>query len=147
VRNAFVRALSLLVAVAAGVAVGRVTLPVAAVAQTAAPSAMPMGGGMMADCQAMHAMMQQAHSPADSAMMQGMMSAHQSMQSMHLTGDADHDFMVMMIPHDRMVVGIANAELQYGKDPKVLALAKNAVAAQQKDIDLLNGWLASGEAP
>jgi uncharacterized protein (DUF305 family) len=40
-------------------------------------------------------------------MMQAMFSMHQSMQSMHLTGNADRDFIAMMIPHHQVAIGMA----------------------------------------
>jgi hypothetical protein len=141
---------ALVLGVSLGAVIGRGVSPIGAVAQTVTPSATPVapmhgmpmhGGGMMTNCPAYQSMMQHAHSAADRAMMQSMMGMHQSMQSMHLTGNADHDFMVMMIPHHEMAIAMAKVELQYGKDPRVLALAKNIITAQQKEIDEMQGWL------
>jgi hypothetical protein len=140
-------ALVVLAAILLGVAIGRAGSGTLASAETldASPkpmaSGMPMHGGMMENCPAMQTMMQRAHSPADRALMQSMMSMHESMQSMHLTGDADHDFLAMMIPHHEMAVAMATAELKNGKDARVLTLAKSIIAAQQKEIDEMRAWL------
>ena len=155
-KNSTVVLFVLLLGLFLGVAIGREGAPVAAIAQTATPtqsgmpmhSAMPMssqmpmhGGGMMTNCPAYQNMMQHAHSAVDRALMQSMSGMHQSMQSMHLTGEADHDFMVMMVPHHQMAIAMAKVELQYGKDPKVIALARSIIAAQQKEIDEMQAWL------
>jgi hypothetical protein len=144
VKNRSVSAATLVLGILLGLAVGRLYSPFAADAQTAAPSSgpmMPMHGGAMGNCPAMQSMMDKVKSPADRALMQSMMSMHQSMQSMQMTGDADHDFMVMMIPHHQVAIAMANAEIQNGKDPKVLALAKAIIASQQKEVDEMNAWL------
>ena len=60
---------------------------------------------------------------------------------MHLTGEADHDFMVMMIPHHQMAIAMAKVELRYGKNPNVMALAGSIISAQQKEIDEMQRWL------
>jgi uncharacterized protein (DUF305 family) len=114
-------------------------LPIAAFAQTTAP--MPMHNSAMTNCPMMSNMMQSAHGPADQMMMGGMMKMHQGMGSMHLTGDADKDFLAMMIPHHEGAIAMAKAELQYGKDPRAIALAKQIIASQQKEIDDMRGWL------
>lgn len=147
-----------------GVATDRTLAPRAAVAQeppaTSAPTATPMttngmqgmpmqGGGMhatpagsmngMPSCAQMQTMMQHMMS-ADRAMMQPMMQMHNSMMMVHLTGNADHDFVAMMIPHHEGAIAMAQAELKYGKNPKALALAKSIIAAHQKEIDEMQSW-------
>jgi len=141
-------AIALVFGAFAGAAFERLASPLPAMAQTATPSASPMTPmqgmpmeGMMANCPAMQSMMQKAQSPADRALMQSMMSMHQSMQSMQLTGDADHDFLVMMVPHHQVAIAMSNAEIQNGKDQKVIALAKSIIAAQQQEINQMQGWL------
>lgn len=137
--------------VLAGVLLGfvfaRVSGPRVAYAQTtASPAATLMQGGMMnggatTDCPTMSGMMQSVHGPADRMMMNGMMSMHQSMAALRLSGDPDKDFMAMMIPHHQAAIDMAKAELQYGKDPRVLTLAKNIIAAQQNEIAEMQAWL------
>jgi uncharacterized protein (DUF305 family) len=59
-----------------------------------------------------------------------------------LTGDADVDFLAGMIPHHQGAVDMAEVVLKYGKDPKVKKLAQDIVAAQKKEIAMMQGWLA-----
>ena len=58
-----------------------------------------------------------------------------------MTGDADHDFASMMIPHHQGAIDMAKAELLYGKDPTMRRLAQEIIADQKSEIDLMNLWL------
>jgi uncharacterized protein (DUF305 family) len=154
--NQRISVISLVLAgVLVGFTIGREVSPDAAVARSFAPTpsttmqsmmgGTPMPGGMMhggmTGCPAYQDMMDHAKSTADRALMRSMMSMHESMESMRLTGDADHDFLVMMIPHHQMAVAMAKVELQNGKDPRTIALAKSIISAQQKEIDDMQAWL------
>jgi len=77
-----------------------------------------------------------AFKAADKSMMSGM-------SSIQYTGDADRDFVAHMIPHHEGAVAMANVELKYGKDAKLRKLAKDIVAAQEKEIGLMKQWLAA----
>ena len=59
-----------------------------------------------------------------------------------LTGDADKDFAMMMIPHHQGAIDMANIELKYGKDETLRAMAKMIVVAQEKEIKEIQDWLA-----
>lgn len=48
----------------------------------------------------------------------------------------------MMIPHHQGAVEMAQIEIKYGKDPELLKLANDIVAAQESEIALMKGWLA-----
>ena len=37
---------------------------------------------------------------------------------------------------------MAKAELKYGRDPKIIKLAQDIIAAQEKEIAGMNAWLA-----
>lgn len=113
---------------------------VAALLAVAPQSGTMMQGGDSGSCPMMNGMMQSAHGPADQMMMNGMMQMHHGMASTQLTGDADKDFVTMMIPHHQAAIDMAKAELQYGKDPRAIALAKSIIAAQQKEIDEMQSW-------
>lgn len=81
-----------------------------------------------------------ADNPADKAFINAM---HDMMMGMHRgmpTGDTDADFVRMMLPHHQAAVDMAKAELQYGKDPEIKKLAKDIVAAQEREIALMKAW-------
>lgn len=77
----------------------------------------------------------EAYKAAMDKMMEGMDTRY--------TGDADHDFVVGMIPHHQGAVDMAEVELKYGKDPAIRKLAAGVVAAQKKEIAFMNAWLKS----
>lgn len=87
-------------------------------------------------------MQSESKSPADQAFMRAMMGMQHAMMNTHMSGAADHDFMVMMIPHHQSAIDMAKAELRYGKDARVRGLATSIISAQQKEIDEMQTWLA-----
>jgi len=56
-------------------------------------------------------------------------------------GSVDADFVKMMIPHHQAAIDMAKVELAKGKDPAMRKLARNIIAAQEKEIAMMKGWL------
>jgi hypothetical protein len=74
------------------------------------------------------------------------MKNDQMMTAMHgvsLTGDADKDFVNMMIPHHQGAVDMAKIELQYGKDPQLKQIAQWIVDSQGQEIGMFKTWQAA----
>jgi uncharacterized protein (DUF305 family) len=57
------------------------------------------------------------------------------------SGDADVDFVKGMIPHHQGAIDMAKVAQQYAKDPTLLQLAGDIVAAQEGEITLMKDWL------
>ena len=80
---------------------------------------------------------------ADRDMMAGMEKMNHDMSSAPMTGNPDHDFVAMMIPHHQGAVDMARIELRDGKDPSLRQLAKDIIAAQDREIAMMQRWLAA----
>jgi uncharacterized protein (DUF305 family) len=90
-------------------------------------------------------MQQQGMMGDQSASTKAYMEAHQQMMSnmsMKMTGNADRDFAMMMIPHHQGAIDMAKAELQHGDDPELKKMAQKIIDDQQKEIAELKAWLA-----
>ena len=75
-----------------------------------------------------------------SLMTQAMEHMHRDM-SIVPSGDPDHDFVAMMIPHHRGAVDMAKAELQFGKNPVLRRLAQGIIVEQLQEIDVMQSEL------
>jgi len=75
-----------------------------------------------------------AFKTADEKMMKAM--------NVPLTGDTDRDFVASMIPHHEGAVDMARIELSDGKDPALKRLARDIIAAQDKEIAFMKQWQA-----
>lgn len=69
------------------------------------------------------------------------------MTSMKMTGNADVDFAMMMRVHHQGAIDMAQAELRDGKDAQMRKLATNIIAAQKKEIALLDKFLVKSGQP
>jgi uncharacterized protein (DUF305 family) len=54
-----------------------------------------------------------------------------------MTGDPDHDFAAMMIPHHQGAIDMAKVELVHGKNPALRRLAQEIIVTQRSEIDVL----------
>jgi uncharacterized protein (DUF305 family) len=66
---------------------------------------------------------------------------HRDMHNAEYSGEADHYFVAMMIPHHQGAIDMAKALLLYGKDPQMRRLAQEIVTDQQSEIQLMQLWL------
>lgn len=86
-----------------------------------------------------------AATPRDSDFMKGMHAGMNRMMNemdhAGMTGDPDHDFLAMMIPHHAGAVEMARLELVYGRDPLVRSLAEDILANQQSEIAAMQARL------
>jgi hypothetical protein len=71
----------------------------------------------------------------------GMELMHRRMAEAPMTGNVDHDFASMMIPHHQGAIDMAKAELICGKDPVMRRLAQEILVDQQSEIDAMRLWL------
>jgi len=66
-----------------------------------------------------------------------MMTMDSGMKAAPMTGDPDHDFAAMMIPHHQGAIDMAKAELLYGKDTVLRRLAQEIIVNQEQEIDVM----------
>ena len=64
------------------------------------------------------------------------------MSSMPMMGNQDVDFARMMRVHHQGAIDMAQPELRNGQQPEMRKLAKNIIAAQKKEIALIDKFLA-----
>ncbi|WP_271899214.1 DUF305 domain-containing protein [Candidatus Phyllobacterium onerii] len=57
------------------------------------------------------------------------------------SGDADKDFVRVMIPHHQGASDMAEVELKYGKDPELRKIAEHIIKMQEKEISDFQSWL------
>ena len=70
-------------------------------------------------------------------MMASMKKMDKDMVAAPMTGDPDHDFAAMMIPHHQGAVDMAKVELIYGKDPVLRRLAQEIIVTQEQEIEVM----------
>ena len=123
--------LSILSMAAAGSALAQQTAPMPGMTMPMPGMTMPMKPSAM---------------PAEGSMMSAMDKMSKDMAAVSMTGDADRDFVGMMIPHHQGAIDMAKYELAHGKDPKMLKLARDVVAAQDREIAEMKAWQAKHPA-
>ena len=88
-----------------------------------------------------------AATPFQRDMDAGMARMMQEMHSPGYSGDADADFLAMMIPHHAGAVDMARLVLQHGHDPATRQLAEEIIATQTVEIKSMTGRLAALRQP
>ena len=98
-------------------------------------------GGPLAVTEMNHAAMATADAPASTKAYETAMAVMMKNMMVPYTGDADVDFIKAMIPHHQGAIDMAKVALQFAKDPEVLKLAQDVVAAQEGEIASMTEWL------
>ena len=80
---------------------------------------------------------------ASEEMQRSMMQSMKGMESIPMSGDTDREFAEMMKIHHQGAIDMARIELKDGKDAKLRVMAKQIIAAQQKEIKEFDQWLAA----
>ena len=76
-----------------------------------------------------------------SELMDAMNKMMEEMKSMKMTGDADKDFVTMMIPHHKSAVDMAENEISHGKNVQMKQFAQKVIDDQSKEISEFQSWL------
>jgi len=66
------------------------------------------------------------------------------------SGDVDHDFVAMMVPHHQGAIDMAQAELRYGHNERLQRMAQEIIVTQQQEITAMRlalGQLLPPSAP
>jgi len=83
--------------------------------------------------------------PEWAELMGSMDNMHATMASTEPSGNADVDFVNLMLSHHQAAVDMAKTELMYGKDPQMRRLAQDIITAQQSEIETMQLWLKRRE--
>ncbi|WP_394155922.1 DUF305 domain-containing protein [Loktanella salsilacus] len=78
----------------------------------------------------------------DPGSMGAMNTMMQAMDAIEPTGDADADFLLMMIPHHQSAVDMARASLEEMDDPESVALAELVIESQEAEIETMKAMLS-----
>jgi len=131
------KTLGALAAIALG---GATTLAFAQAPQSGTGQAVPPpGGAMMQGMPMMHG--PGAGMPASRGYMEAMMRMNRDM-NIPMTGNADRDFVAMMIPHHQSAIDMARVALEQAKDPEVRTLAEAVIRDQEREITQMRAILA-----
>jgi uncharacterized protein (DUF305 family) len=75
------------------------------------------------------------------ALLAGMHTMHAAMGAVEPSGNADVDFVRLMMPHHQGAVDMAKAELLSGTDPQLARLAQEIITDQESELQLMQLWL------
>ncbi|WP_299653681.1 DUF305 domain-containing protein [uncultured Jannaschia sp.] len=88
-----------------------------------------------------HSGMDMPAGTATQAYMEAMDVMMSGMSALPYTGDADADFLLMMIPHHQSAVDMSQALLEETDDPEVEAMAQAVIATQEAEIVSMRAML------
>ena len=91
---------------------------------------------------------QGSHAAADdewSELIASMGKMHMAMEAVMRSGNADVDFVRLMLPHHQAAIDMAKTELLYGTDAQMRRLAQEIITDQQSEIELMQRWLKQRE--
>jgi glutaredoxin len=80
-----------------------------------------------------------SNSPSSQAYMLSMEKMNRNMNA-SMSGDADENFVSMMIPHHQGAIDMAKVELQFGRDPKLRQMSEEIVRTQETEIAEMKAW-------
>jgi YVTN family beta-propeller protein len=80
-------------------------------------------------------------------MAESMSKMDQDMAAAPMTGDANHDFSAMMIPHHQGAIDMAKTFLLHGQDAALRRLAEEIIVTQQQEIQVMRLRLAALQSP
>ncbi len=84
--------------------------------------------------------------PDWSELVASMDKMHMAMGAIKRSGNADVDFVRLMLPHHQAAIDMAKTQLLYGKDPQMRRLAQEIITDQQLEIELMQRWLKQRES-
>ncbi|MEV6027382.1 DUF305 domain-containing protein [Streptomyces sp. NPDC052036] len=87
-----------------------------------------------------------AHAAFSQEMDESMKSMTKAMADSSMTGDPDHDFAALMVPHHQGAIAMAKAVLEHGKDPVLRRLAQEIIVTQQQEIGVMENRLSAKPA-
>jgi hypothetical protein len=88
---------------------------------------------------------QPAVDPDWSELIASMNKMHMAMGAIKRSGNADLDFVRLMLPHHQAAIDMAKTQLLYGKDAQMRRLAQEIITDQQLEIELMQRWLKQRE--
>jgi YVTN family beta-propeller protein len=83
------------------------------------------------------------NSPFEQEMMQSMSKMDRDMVAAPMTGDPNHDFSAMMIPHHQGAIDMAKTFLLHGQDSALRRLAQEIIVTQRQEIQVMRFRLAT----